>query len=174
VKLAGVTDKNGEQVPKKVKLRFIDSCRFMAKGLDELAGNLDDNQCKNLKEFCRDEETFKLMQRKGVYPYEYIDSWDKFQETTLPPKEAFYSKLNMRDISDKDHEHARHAWNKMWLEGERILGDYHDVYLRTDVLLFADVFETFRETCLEHYKLQSLTKQLENIKIVKNFYVFLL
>jgi len=127
VKLAGVTDKNGEQVVKKIQLRFIDSCRFMASSLDKLAGNLDYDQCKNLRQFYKYEEHIKLMRRKGVYPYEYVDSWEKFEETRLPPKEAFYSKLAMKGISDKDYE--------------------------PDVLLLADVFETFRETCLEHYKL---------------------
>ena len=68
----------------------------------------------------------------------------------LPPKEAFYSKLNMKGISDADYEHARKVWNCMDHEGsKRTLGDYHDVYLKTDVLLLADVFETFRETCSE-------------------------
>ena len=150
VKLAGVTDKNGKAVIKKVKLRFIDSCRFMASSLDKLASNLDDDQCKNLRKFFNDEEQFRLMRRKGVYPYEYVDSWDKFEETALPPKEAFYSKLNMKGISDADYEHAQNVWNSM---EKRTLGGYHDVYLKTDVLLLADVFETFRETCLEHYAL---------------------
>ena len=150
VKIADVTDKNGKAVIKKVKLRFIDSCRFMASSLDKLAGNLDDDQCKNLRQFFDDEEHFKLMRRKGVYPYEYVDSWDKFEETELPSKEAFYSKLYMKGISDKDYEHAQKVWSSM---KERTLGEYHDVYLKTDVLLLADVFETFRETCLEHYGL---------------------
>ena len=106
VKLAGVTDKNGNAVVKKVKLRFIDSCRFMASSLDKLASNLDDDQCKNLWKFFDDEEHFRLMRRKGVYPYEYVHSWAKFEETALPPKEAFYSKLNMKGISDADYEHV--------------------------------------------------------------------
>ena len=150
VKLAGVTDKNGKQVIKKVKLRFIDSCRFMASSLDKLARNLDDDQCKNLRQFFDDEEHFGLMRRKGVYPYEYVDSWEKFEETELPPKEAFYSKLNMKGISVEDHEHAKKVWSSM---KKKNLGEYHDVYLKTDVLLLADVFETFRETCLKHYAL---------------------
>jgi len=90
------------------------------------------------------------MRRKGVYPYEYVDSWEKFEETKLPPKEAFYSKLAMKGISDADYEHAQKVWNGM---EEKTLGEYHDIYLKTEVLLLADVFETFRETCLEHYKL---------------------
>ena len=75
----------------------------MASSLDELASNLDDDQCKNLRKFYQDDEIFKLMRRKGVYPYEYMDSWDKFEERDLPPKEAFYSKLYMKGISEKDY-----------------------------------------------------------------------
>ena len=155
-KLAGVTDRNGEEVHKKISLRFIDSCRFMASSLDKLASNLSDDQCKNLREFYKEEGVFKLMRRKGVYPYEYMDGWDRFSETKLPAKEAFYSKLNLKGISDRDYEHAEQVWSKITPEDEDkgvTLGDYHDVYLATDVLLLADVFETFRDTCLKHYKL---------------------
>ena len=90
------------------------------------------------------------MIRKGVYPYEYVDSWKKFEETSLPPKDAFYSRLNMKGISDQDYEHAQQVWNTM---EKKTLGCYHDTYLKTDVLLLADVFETFRNTCLKNYKL---------------------
>ena len=94
------------------------------------------------------------MRRKGVYPYEYMNSWKKFEETKLPPKEVFYSMLKIKKISDEDYEHAQQVWDKITPEGERItLGVYHDVYLATDVLLLADVFETFRDTCLKRYKL---------------------
>ena len=90
------------------------------------------------------------MIRKGVYPYEYMDGWEKFEEAGLPPKDAFYSWLNMKGISDQDYEHAQHVWNTM---EKKTLGWYHDTYLKTDVLLLADVFETFRCTCLKNYKL---------------------
>ena len=79
-----------------------------------------------------------------------MDNWEKFKETRLPAKEAFYSKLNMRCISDKDYEHAQQVWNSMT---EKTLGSYHDIYLNTDVLILVDVFENFRDTCLKHYKL---------------------
>ena len=70
------------------------------------------------------------------------------------PKEAFHSKLNMEGISEKDYEHAQQVWNIITPEGdEKTLGDYHNVYLATDVLLLADVFENFRDTCLKHYEL---------------------
>ena len=91
------------------------------------------------------------MIRKGVYPYEYMDGWEKFEETSLPPKGAFYSKVNnMKGISDQDYEHAQQIWNTM---EKKTLGCYHDTYLKTDALLLADVFETFRDTCLKHYRL---------------------
>ena len=79
--------------------------------------------------------------RKGVYPYE---------ETQLPPKEAFYSKLSDENINEADYTHARQVWTTF---GCKTLGDYSDLYCRTDVLLLADVFETFRKTCLRQYGL---------------------
>ena len=82
-----------------------------------------------------------------------MDSWNRFEETELPSKEQFYSKLNMEGISDEDFEHAKKVWDLITPESQTTLGDYHDVYLTTDVLLLADVFETFRDTCIEHYKL---------------------
>ena len=90
------------------------------------------------------------MRRKGVYPYEYMNGWGKFEETSLPPKDAFYSRLTMKDISVQGYEHAQQVWNTM---EKKTLGCYHDTYLKTDVLLLADVFETFRNMCLKHYKL---------------------
>ena len=100
--------------------------------------------------FWRCDEKFRLLIRKGVNPYEYMDGWKKFEETGLPSKDAFYSRLNMKGISDQDYEHAQQVWNIM---EERTLGCYHNTYLKTDVLLLADMFETFRNTCLGHYKL---------------------
>ena len=89
------------------------------------------------------------MVRKGVYPYDYMDSFDKFNEK-LPSKEEFYSLLNDEHISNEDYEHAQNVWNTFSLKN---MGDYHNLYLGSDVLLLADVFENFRKTCLEYYKL---------------------
>ena len=75
---------------------------------------------------------------------------DKFEETKLPPKETFYSNLNMSDISDHDYEHAQKVWKEF---GMKNFGEYHDLYLKTDVLLLSNVLETFRNTCLENYAL---------------------
>ena len=96
------------------------------------------------------DEKFRLMIRKGVYPYEYMDGWEKFAETPLSPKDAFYSRLNMKGISDQEHKHAQQVWNTI---EKKTLGCYHDTYLKIDVLLFADVFEAFRDTCLKNYGL---------------------
>ena len=79
-----------------------------------------------------------LLLRKGVYPYEYIDSWERFNETSLPPKKSFYSELNLEDISDKDYLHAQKVWDVFEI---RNLGEDHDVYVQTDTSLLADVFE---------------------------------
>ena len=96
------------------------------------------------------DETFHLMIRKDVYPYEYRDGWEKCEETRLPPKDAIYSRPNMKGIIDHDHEHVQQVWNTM---EEKTLGCYHNTYLKTDVLLLADVFEAFRDTFLKSYKL---------------------
>ena len=96
------------------------------------------------------DEKFCLMIRKGVYPYEYMDGWKKFEETSLPPKVVFYSRLNMKGISDQDHEHAQQVWN---IVEKKTLGWYHNTYSKTDVLLLANMFDTFRNTCLKHYML---------------------
>ena len=93
---------------------------------------------------------FVLLLRKGVYPYEYMESWEKFNETSLPPKKSFHSELNLEDISDKDYFHAQKVWKGFEI---RNLGEYHDLYVQTDTSLLADVSEKFRDTCIEIYGL---------------------
>ena len=93
---------------------------------------------------------FVLLLRKGVSPYKYMDSWERFNETSLPPKKSFYSELNLKDITDKDYVHAQKVWDVFEI---RNLGDYHDLYVQTDTSLLADVFEKFRDTCIEIYRL---------------------
>ena len=90
------------------------------------------------------------MLRKGVYPFEYMDNWERFNETSLPSKESFYSNLNMEDIDDIDYRHGNNVFNKFKLNN---LGDYHDLHVQSDTLLLADVFENFRDMCLKEYEL---------------------
>ncbi|XP_057316784.1 uncharacterized protein LOC130657804 [Hydractinia symbiolongicarpus] len=108
----------------------------------------------SMANFIDKDDTFRLMLRKGVYSYKYKDRWQRFEELELPPKESFYSKLNMKGISDNEYAYAKKVWNCITLESDNIaMGDYHDLYLSTDVLLIAEVFETFRDVCLTNYKL---------------------
>ena len=79
-----------------------------------------------------------------------MDDWNRFKETALPPKEAFYSKLNMSGVSDQDYEHAGRVWSEFGINN---LGEYHDLYLCTDIILLANVFKAFRKVCLDNYGL---------------------
>ena len=102
-------------------------------------------------EFCnKNLNKFILLLRKGVYPYEYMDNWERFNETSLPNKESFYSSLNMENIDDIDYRHGNNVFKRFKLKN---LGEYHDLYVQSDTLLLADVFENFRNTCLEVYGL---------------------
>ena len=101
--------------------------------------------------FCNNDlNKFVLLLRKGVYPYEYIDNWERFNETLLPNKESFYSNLNMENIDDIDYRHGNNVFKRFKLKH---LGEYHDLYVQSDTLLLADVFENFRNTCLKVYEL---------------------
>ena len=106
---------------------------------------------ENTYEFCeRDINEFILLLRKGVYPYEYMDSWERFNEKLLPDQEALYSSLNMEDITDVDDRHAKRVFKNF---NNKNLGDYHHLYVQSDTLLLADVFENFRSKCIEIYEL---------------------
>ena len=91
-----------------------------------------------------------MLLRKGIYPYEYIDSWKRFDETSLPVKEAFYSSLNMEGITGVDYRHAKGVCKEFKLKNQC---DYHEFYVKRDALLLADVFENFRNNCIEIYEL---------------------
>ena len=130
-------------------LIFLDSFQFMSSSLDNLIKNLPDNAFKYTQQEFQDEQ-LNLMKQKGIYPYDYMDSFDRFNETQLPKKQDFYSILNNDHISDEQYKHAQNVWDTFNL---KTMGDYHDLYLKSDILLLADVFENFRKTCLQYYKL---------------------
>ena len=147
-------------------LLFKDSYSFLQSSLDKLVklnkyksidgkDVLIDGWEKNFK-FSRQNEYIKntydlnLLTEKGVYPYDYMDRWDKFDEKELPPHECFYSELAGGNISDQDYKKAGNVWKHFKLLN---LGEYHDLYLKTDVLLLTDVFENFRTMCLDYYGL---------------------
>ena len=122
----------------------------MSSSLDSLTKNLVRGGKKLFGSQDYSELQYGLLTRKGAYPYEYINSWDRFEETQLPPISAFYSNPNMSLISEEDYQHAQRVWKEFGIHNLR---DYHDLYLRTNVVLLANVFEAFRDTCLKHYKL---------------------
>ena len=130
-------------------LTFIDSFQFMSSSLDKLVSNLPAEAFKYTSKKFKGGK-FELMTRKGVYPYDYIDSFVRFNKTELPTKEEFYSILSDEHITDEDYQHAKNVWNTFKLQS---MGEYHNLYLKSDILLLADVFENFRKTCLQYYKL---------------------
>ena len=142
--------------------------------VDNMSGNFNSIECKSctknnkceecekliggwikkfpsIYQFCRaDLNKFILLLRKGVYPYEYMDSWGKFDETAILPKKASYSELNFEGISDEDYEHVQKVSNVFETKNH---GEYHDLYVQSDTLLLAGVFENFRNMCLDMYGL---------------------
>ena len=132
--LLGINDKNKEKFPISY---------FIEKNIHLFSNLLEGfNKCTT--------EQIELIVQKGIYPYDYMNSWEKFEETKLPPIEEFDSKLNGTKIDKKDYNRAEKVFK---LFDCKDMGDYHDLYLKTDVLLLADVFENFRNVSLREYKL---------------------
>ena len=121
----------------------------MDMSLDKLVNNLTKDAFNNVKRYYA-EDKLSLLARKGVYPYEYMDTPDKLKETQLPPKGAFYSRLNNEGICNENYAHAREVWETFEMKN---LEDYHNLYNRVDVLLLTDVFENFRDICIKNYNL---------------------
>ena len=146
-------EKAGKQVNRDwFNLRFIDSFGFMASSLSQLVVDLKQSGLDKFKnvsqEFGSDTE---LMTRKGIYPYSFMDGYDKFYIDPLTlTKSDFRNDLTGEDIDDSDYDFYREICKKFNI---KTLGEYHDLYLKSDVLLLSDVFESFRETCYRYYKL---------------------
>ena len=141
-------------------LVFIDSMQFMNSSLDKLVKNLVDEDFKYLvKEFGF--ENLKILKQKGAYPYEYMNSFERFNEEKFPARKYFFSstkkgkidedgKISDGHISIEDYLTCEKNWNKFKMKN---MGDYHDHYFKKDVLLLVDVFEKFIDTCLKYYEL---------------------
>ena len=143
------TNKKGEIKDKTFKIVFKDSLKFMSSSLGALVNNLPKDAFKNLLKYFTPKQA-EILKQKGFYPYEYMNSEKKFNDTKLPPREAFYSKLSGRGIKEKDYKHAWNVWNTFKM---KTFKEYHELYNITDVLLLADVFENFRDICLKIYGL---------------------
>lgn len=134
----------------RLKFRFIDSFRFLGTSLDNLASLLTEfpiltSEFKNIETY-----KIKFLQRKGIFPYDFLDSFEKLDNTNLPPLECFYNKLNDTKITNDDYNHAQRIWNLFNCQN---LGEYSDLYLKTDILLLAEAFEQFRTNCLDSFSL---------------------
>lgn len=134
-------------------LRFIDSLQFLNASLEELVENLASDGFKPfllLQKEYQDPAQTHLMKRKGVYPYNYVKFFSKYEEKKLHPKIAFYNTLTKTHITNDEYMHAQQVWSTFNLKN---LGEYHDIYLKSDVLLLADVFENFRDLTMKTYHL---------------------
>ena len=131
-------------------LVFIDSMQFMNSSLEKLVENLGSDDFKCLSEVFSDNAQLKLVKYKGVYPYEWLDSFEKFDNSCLPDKECFFSSFKNKGITDKEYLRANRVWDFFDM---KTFGEYDDLYLKCDVLLLCDVFEKFINACLEYYGL---------------------
>ena len=160
------TDKKGKEHPLKINvipnnvekylafmlgnhLDFIDSFQFMSSSLDKLVSNLSKEALKYISEKFTGKK-LSLISQKGVYPYDFMDSFERFDQTEPPNREQFYSILNDQHITNGEYDHARKVWKTFNIN---TMGEYHDLYFKSDMLLLADVFESFRKTCLQCCKL---------------------
>ena len=110
-----------------------------------------DKKIPNTHQLCSENvNEFALLIRKGVYPYEYMNSWEKINEAAILSKEIFYSKLNNEGITDEDYALVQKVWDIFQI---RNLGEYHDLYVQNDALLIADLFENFSDKCIDIYEL---------------------
>lgn len=133
----------------KMWIRFLDSYRLMSDSLARLTDNLSASELVESSKLVP-ATNVDIIKRKGVYPYDYVTSLDVFKEEQLPPKDAFYNRLNDEHISDSDYEHAMNVWRVLDM---KTFGDYHDFYLKLDTCLLADVLCSFRQKCIKYYRI---------------------
>ena len=131
-------------------LVFIDSMQFTNSSLEKLVETLSSEDFKCLSEVFNNSRQLKLVKCKGVYPYEWVYSFEKFDQSCLPGKECFFSSLKGKGISEDEYLRACRVWDVFSM---KTFGEYHDLYLKCDVLLLCDVFEKFIDVCLEYYGL---------------------
>lgn len=152
IKKQTIKDDQGKNIYDNLKLKFMDSYAFMASSLDTLSKNIPNEKKFTTKKYYNhlNENQFNLLTKKGVFAYDWFDDIEKLNSLSLPEQNEFYSKLNLCDISNEDFIHA----NKIWKEFNcKNFKDYHDLYMRTDVLLLADIWTNFENLCHEYYSL---------------------
>ncbi|GFX09178.1 c2H2-type domain-containing protein [Trichonephila clavipes] len=140
---------SSKNISSDFQLRFLDSFKFMSSSLENLIKTLKKDEFKYMKHYL-DSDKIDLLLRKGVFRYDYFDSFEKCKDSCLPPISKFYNKLNEEAISVEDYNHACKVFNEFHLNN---LGEYCDLYVKTNVLLLTDLFENFRIICMQTYKL---------------------
>ena len=153
-------DGNRNEVIKPVyfEIRFLDSNAFFTSSLDKVVSNLTagcNGDISKLRKVLKstsdsfpDDDQFQLMIRKGVYPYEWMDNYYKLFATALPKRREFFSTLVSEGISNSEYAHAQNVWDTFKC---KTFKDYHNLYLKADVLLLADAWENFRESIYEMF-----------------------
>lgn len=140
----------------KIKLIFLDSFRFLPTSLDELVNSLgksnneDYNTFGDIRPFFENDTQFQLAIRKGIFPYDYVNSKHRLNDKCLPAKKCFFSKIKNTDITQEEYEHAQKVWSEFRVQ---TLGEYSDIYLKIDVLLLSIVFENFRKLTFSYFGL---------------------
>lgn len=133
-----------------MQIKFLDSFQFLSSSLDVLSKNMSEKDFKYLRREFGTKEKIDLLRQKGVYPYDYMDSWSRFEEKRLPKKDLFYNSLSCEHITCDEYKRALKIWDTFHIKS---MGEYTDLYLKCDVLLLCDIFEKFRNTSLQYYKL---------------------
>lgn len=144
-----IENPNADDHQKTIQVRFLDSFRFLPSSLAELAKSLRPDQFHTLSSVFPNFRDLNIY-RKGVFPYEYFDSPAKLDQTSLPPRRFFYSKLKNESCSLQDYRYALKLWDKLACTTFK---DFLVAYLKTDVSLLVDIFQNFRKICISKYKL---------------------
>ena len=147
IQVGSYRDKHAVGKPLLYEMRFFHSAKFMA-SFDSLVTNLGKDKLNHVRKEFKGKTDF--ISRKGVYPYGWMDCSNNFSKTELSPNEKFFNRLNEKRVSYEDCDHAQDVWKEFNLKN---MGKYHDLYLKSDVLLLADVFEELRKVCMENYEL---------------------
>ena len=149
IKTGEYTNKKGETKDKHFKIIFKDSLKFMASSVASLVNNLPEDKFKNLEKYFKPEHV-KLLKQKGFFPYDYMDSLEKLKDDKPPPQNVFYSKLKGKGINESNYKHVLNVWRSFNI---KTFKNYLKLYNISDVLLLADVFENFRDLCMDNYGL---------------------
>ena len=137
------------------RMQFLDSFQFTMKSLDNLVSTLDDADFKYTRKMFNTDVKFHLMRKKGVFPYDFFNHISKLtslEEIEFPAQDVFFNKLNNQECSMDDYLHGKLVWDTFCCKTFKA---YHDLYLRSDVLLLADFFEKFRKMCMDSYGLDA-------------------